>query len=76
MLHGLPRADNYGCDVCAFCHYWEGDARLHSHGTYQVEFDERVMGRCLAKGIGGKIAGTSACSKFQISNEASRYCKR
>lgn len=28
MLYGLPRSDNYGNDVCAFCHYWEGFARL------------------------------------------------
>ena len=51
MLHGLPRADNYGCNVCAFCHYWEGDAQLHSHGSYQVEFNERTKGRCLSIGV-------------------------
>lgn len=76
MLHSLPRTDNYGYDVCAFCHYWEGEANLHSHGQYQVEFDQRANGRCLKIGASVKNANNSACSKFQISNEASRYAKR
>lgn len=75
MLHSLPRSDYYSCDVCAFCHYWEGDAHLHSHGQNQVEFDEHAKGRCLKVGI-TKPSSYSACSKFQISNEASRYAKR
>lgn len=76
MLHSLPRSDNYGCNVCAFCHYWEGDAQLHSHGTSQVEFNEHAKGRCLSIGVNGKTASYSACSRFQMSNEASRYAKR
>ena len=76
MLHGLPRADNYGCNVCAFCHYWEGNAQLHSHGFYQVEFNERTKGRCLSIGGVPKPANYSACSRFQMSNEASKYLKR
>ncbi|SOY28775.1 hypothetical protein AMURIS_01486 [Acetatifactor muris] len=76
MLHGLPRADNYGCNVCAFCHYWEGNAQLHSHGFYQVEFNERTKGRCLSIGGVPKPANYSACSRFQMSNEASKYVKR
>lgn len=76
MQRSLPRSDNYSYNVCAFCHYWEGDAQLHSHGQSQVEFDERAKGRCLRSGANGKSAGYQACSKFQISNEASRYAKR
>lgn len=75
MLHGLPRADNNGCNVCAFCYYWEGDAQLHSHGSYQVEFNERTKGRCLSIGV-PKSANYSACSRFQMSNVASKYVKR
>ncbi len=75
MLHGLPRADNYGCNVCALCHYWEGDAQLHSHGSYQVEFDGRAKGRCLKVG-NTKTSFNSACSRFQMSNVASKYVKR
>lgn len=76
MLRSLPRSDIYAGNVCAFCHYWEGNAGLHSHGAAQVEFDDRVMGRCLKQCVNGKKASYPACSKFQISNEASRYAKR
>lgn len=76
MLHNLPRSDRYAGNVCAFCHYWEGDAQMHSHGSYQVEFNERSKGRCLLKNANGKSANCAACPKFQISNDASRYCKR
>lgn len=75
MLHAIPRTDYFAANVCAFCHYWEGDAYLHSHGQSQVEFDERAKGRCLKLGV-MKTSCYSACSKFQISNEASRYAKR
>ena len=75
MLHGLPRSDNYGCNVCAFCHYWEGDAQIHSHGSYQVEFNERAKGRCLSIGV-QKLANYSACSRFQMSIVAGKYVKR
>lgn len=74
MLHGLPRNDNRNYNVCAFCHFWEGDAELHSHGQSQVEFNERAKGRCL-KTMSTKTTCSSACSKFQMGNEASRYAK-
>ena len=76
MLRGLPRLDNRTSNVCGFCHYWEGDAQLHSHGAFQVEFNERAKGRCLWKGNIEKTALYPVCSEFQMSNEASRYCKR
>ncbi len=75
MIHSLPKDDGYINNVCAFCHYWEGEARLHSHGTSQVEFDGNAKGRCITKGI-QKNANAAACQKYQISNDASRYCKR
>ena len=76
MLHALPRSDNRASNVCAFCHYWEGDAQLHSHGSTQVEINERAKGRCLRRGINGQLAARTVCSEFQMSNDASRYCKR
>ena len=76
MLRTLPRLDNRSSNVCAFCHYWEGDAQLHSHSSTMVEFNDRAKGRCLRKGCNGQSAIHSVCNEFQMSNEASRYCKR
>lgn len=75
MIRSLPKKNSYLYNVCAFCHYWEGNAHLHSRGSASIEFDERAKGRCLTKGLNGKTAATRACSQFQMSNEASRYCR-
>lgn len=75
MVRALPRLDNRAFNVCGFCHYWEGDAQLRSHGASQVEINERAKGRCLRIGISGQTAAHSVCPNFQMSNEASRYCK-
>ena len=75
MVRALPRLDNRASNVCGFCQYWEGDAQLRSHGASMVEFDERAKGRCLRLGVAGFTAMRAVCPNFQMSNEASRYCK-
>lgn len=75
MIRSLPKRDSYTSNVCAYCHYWEGDAQLHSHGTSQVEFDGNAKGRCITRGS-QRSANMGACPKFEISNDASRYCRR
>lgn len=71
MRCSAPRENGY--NYCAFCHYWEGNAGLHSYGC-GVEFDDRAKGQCL-KMRSQRNAGVHACPKFQMSNEASRYCR-
>lgn len=75
MFRALPSISNRANNVCAFCNYWEGDAKLQSHGATMVELDERTKGRCLKTGF-NQTAIHYACSRFEISNEASRYAKR
>lgn len=75
MVRDTPRRNGYGGNVCAFCHYWEGDANLHSYGMSKVEFDGLAKGMCL-KTRGTKYAQNVACpAHFELSNEASRYVK-
>lgn len=74
MIHAAPRKNGYGGNVCVFCHYWEGDAQLHSYSSTQVEFDGQAKGMCL-KTRGTRYAQTGACPKFELSNEASRYAR-
>lgn len=72
--HNVPKNGTYNGNICAFCHYWEGIAQLHSCGSTRVEYDNQARGRCL-KTNSTKIASNFACPKFEMSNEASRYAK-
>lgn len=73
MTHSAPKKNGYVGNMCAFCHYWEGNVSLHSRGT-MVEFDEHEKGRCIKSGS-TRFAGNGACPKFELSNEASRYAR-
>lgn len=76
MTHNAPRKSGYSGNICAFCHYWEGDAQLHRYSsTSMVEYDHQAKGKCLQ--TSGTIRNSSgiACPKFELSNEASRYAR-
>lgn len=75
MVRSAPRKNGYSSNICAFCHFWEGNAQLHSRGT-SIEFDDRAKGICLAtNGRCSRASSFPACQRFQISLEASKYAK-
>ena len=71
MLHDLLGLDNYGCDGCESCQYWEGDAHLCSCGQNPMEFDERTKGCCVKIGVKEKANSPPMMGKviFRISVE-------
>ena len=75
MTIGTPRSGGRFGNVCAFCHYWDGYAPLERYKISDVLYDSDAKGRCLSRGSEYK-AGDIACSKFTMSDNASRYCKR
>lgn len=69
---GTPRRK--GPNVCAFCQYWSGDPQLERYKINDVLYNDKGRGECLSRGSiyeGSDIA----CPKFEMSNEARRYCK-
>lgn len=76
MVRSAPRKNAPSSNICAFCHFWEGNAQLHSKGAASIEFDDRAKGVCLATNSRcSRSSSYPACQKFQISIEASRYEK-
>lgn len=75
MATTKPRKNGTLGNVCAFCHFWNGNACIEPYGAFNVQYDERAMGQCLARGRSTYKASHPACRDFQISNEVSRYCK-
>lgn len=69
-----PKRNGYSGNICAFCNYWEGDANLRSRSSSLIEFDDKAKGICL-KTRSTWTAGHGACSKFELSPNASRYAK-
>lgn len=75
MAIGTPRSGGRFGNVCAFCHYWNGNAQLQRHKINDVLYDSDAKGRCLSRGNSEERASRPACPQFVVSNEASRYCK-
>ncbi len=75
MVIGTPRSGGSHGNVCAFCHYWDGDAKLERYKISDVLYDERATGCCLKRGNSQERACRPACSYFEMSNNASRYCR-
>lgn len=73
---GTPRSNGSFGNVCAFCHFWDGDAHLTRHKISDVLYDDKAKGRCLSTRNSQADATQPACSRFVISNQASKYCKR
>lgn len=73
---GTPRSSGSFGNVCAFCHFWDGDAQLTRYKISDVLYDDNARGCCLAISNNVEKATRSACSRFRISNQASKYCKR
>lgn len=74
QTHNCPKKVSYASNICAFCNFWEGDAGLQSASTTTIKFDEKAKGLCLKTRI-TKYSYNSACSKFEMSPNASRYAK-
>lgn len=75
MKYNLPQKNRIAGNYCAYCNYWEGNANLHSSSTtIKVEFNSDEKGRCLKSGA-SRRAGAGACTRFEISPNASRYAK-
>ncbi len=73
---GTPRSSGSFGNVCAFCHFWDGDAQLTRYKISDVLYDDNARGSCLAISNNVEKATRPACSRFRISNQASKYCKR
>lgn len=71
---GKPRLSGSHGNCCAFCEYWEGDAQIHSHGPYEVEYERDSTGHCL-KGHSYRRASEPACPKFEIGYSVRKYCR-
>lgn len=75
MATTKPRKNGTLGNVCAFCHFWNGNACIEPYGMFNVQYDERATGQCLARSRSTYKASHPACRNFQMSNEVSRYCK-
>lgn len=74
--HANPKRNGHLGNICGFCNFLEANVPLRSRSVGGVEFDDKIKGRCLAvSGVTYRTAGYSACPKFQLSNDASKYAK-
>ncbi len=74
--HANPKKGPYCGNICGFCKYMENEVKLKSRSVGGVEYDDKISGRCLAeRGTKNVTAGRAACSKFELSYEASRFAK-
>lgn len=73
-LLGQPRLDSRTGNSCGFCEYWEGDAQIHSHGAFHVEYED-VIAHCLKRHT-TKHASSPTCPDFEMSYSVRKYCRR
>ena len=74
--HAYPKKNTYVGNICGFCKHMEKEIKLKNLSVGGVEFDDTIRCRCLA--VHGKTnnrPSISACPKFELSYEASRYAK-
>jgi len=74
QLIGTPRSGGRFGNICAFCHFWEGETNFKLYKINSVLYDD-VRGICLAWAGSSYASSTPACPKFQMGVQASRYCK-
>lgn len=72
--HPAPKKNGYIGNICAFCNRWEGHANLRSYTSSMVDYDDKARGICL-NNRSTRVANVSACQKFELSPNASRYAK-
>ena len=63
-----------GPNPCAFCQYWDGDAKIKPGGTFGVVEYTSTRGKCL-RTRSDRPSGAPSCRYFEMNYEASRNCR-
>ena len=57
MMYSLDR------EICAFCKYWMGDARMEFCPNHRIKLDQTAKGMCRERNM--QMPASRTCPKFE-----------